>query len=72
MELISVFEPRDKAAILEDNSQNLREKKVKLPTKGKTFVLVHQYGVHDVYRCREPAKARHFLVFQTFIFYLYL
>ena len=39
MELISVFEPRDKAAILEDNfkkkkiSQNLREKRVKLPTE---------------------------------------
>ena len=53
-------------------SQNLGEKKVFLPTEGKTFVLVHQYGVHDVYRCREPEKARHFLVFQTFIFYLYL
>ena len=33
MELISIFEPRDKAAMLEDNlkkifSQNLREKRV--------------------------------------------
>ena len=73
MELISVFEPRDKAAILEDNlkkkfSQNLREKRVKLPTEEKTFVLGNQHGFHDVYRCWEPAKARQFLVFQTLFF----
>lgn len=56
MELISVFEPRDKAAMLKGNvirifSENLREKRVSLPTEGKASVLIHQHGVHDVYRC---------------------
>ena len=50
MELISIFEPRDKAAILEDNLKK-REKRVKLPTEEKTFVLGNQHGFHDVYRC---------------------
>ena len=77
MELISVFEPRDKAAMLKGNvirifSENLREKRVSLPTEGKASVLIHQHGVHDVYRCWEPAKARQFLVFQLFFFDLYL
>lgn len=44
MELISVFEQRDKAAMLEDNlkkifSQNLLEKKNLAPNGGKDFLF---------------------------------
>lgn len=71
MELISVFEPRDKAAMPEDIKKNFlaefARKKSLAPNGGKDFC-----SGPPVWRpwrlCREPAKARQFLVFQTFFF----